>query len=132
MWQGSLFNVIDNIKLCLILERLHFWAMNYLRPWLSGCIDQWRRSSQLIKDEQAYDGEHEKEDSDEDNGGYFGTDDDNISIDGALARAMTLNFVVEESDEDDGEGEYVPGDDTDGSGSDEETEGYGSEENYYY
>ncbi|MCJ1326878.1 hypothetical protein MMC10_003544 [Thelotrema lepadinum] len=42
IWQGSLTNVIDNIQLCVIIERLHFWALNHLRPWLSGCIDQWR------------------------------------------------------------------------------------------
>lgn len=44
IWTGSLHNVLDNIKLCVIIENLHFWAMNHLRPWLSGCIDQWKRS----------------------------------------------------------------------------------------
>lgn len=43
IWKGSLRNVLDNIKLCVIIENLHFWAMNHLRPWLSGCIDQWTR-----------------------------------------------------------------------------------------
>jgi hypothetical protein len=44
IWEGNLRNVLDNIKLCVIIENLHFWAMNHLRPWLSGCIDQWKRS----------------------------------------------------------------------------------------
>lgn len=44
IWEGSLRNVLDNIKLCVIIENLHFWAMNHLRPWLSSCIDQWKRS----------------------------------------------------------------------------------------
>lgn len=43
IWEGNLLNVLDNIKLCVIIENLHFWAMNHLRPWLSGCIDQWTR-----------------------------------------------------------------------------------------
>ena len=43
IWQGSLTDIVDNIKLCVILERLQFWAINHLRPWLSSCIDQWRR-----------------------------------------------------------------------------------------
>jgi hypothetical protein len=44
IWDGSLQSILDNIKLCVIIENLHFWAMNDLRPWLSRCIDQWRRT----------------------------------------------------------------------------------------
>ncbi|KAF1828716.1 hypothetical protein BDW02DRAFT_209370 [Decorospora gaudefroyi] len=44
IWEGSLRNVLDNVKLCVIIENLHLWAMNHLRPWLSSCIDQWKRS----------------------------------------------------------------------------------------
>ncbi|KAF2133831.1 hypothetical protein P153DRAFT_392475 [Dothidotthia symphoricarpi CBS 119687] len=48
IWEGSLHNVVDNVKLCVIIENLHFWALNHLRPWLSSCIDQWRRSIRMM------------------------------------------------------------------------------------
>jgi hypothetical protein len=62
IWKGSLRNVLDNIKLCVIIENLHLWAMNHLRPWLSSCIDQWKRS---IDDFQAEDNCYKPERSSE-------------------------------------------------------------------
>ncbi|KAF2438140.1 hypothetical protein P171DRAFT_437215 [Karstenula rhodostoma CBS 690.94] len=50
IWRGSLLNVLDNIKLCVIIENLHFWAMNHLRPWLSGCINQWKRTIDEVRE----------------------------------------------------------------------------------
>ena len=62
IWEGSLYNVLDNIKLCVIIENLHFWAMNHLRPWLSSCIDQWKRS---IDEFEAENNRHKPERSSE-------------------------------------------------------------------
>ena len=43
IWEGDLKDIIDTLKLCSIIERIHSWAMNHLRPWISSCIDQWGR-----------------------------------------------------------------------------------------
>lgn len=80
--------MVDSIKLCIIIENLHFWAINHLRPWLSSCIDQWRRSIEEGSDSEV------ESDTSEPN---FG-----------LRRAATLeNFLEHEQDtideEDDGE-----------------------------
>ncbi|KAF1966081.1 hypothetical protein BU23DRAFT_603781 [Bimuria novae-zelandiae CBS 107.79] len=53
IWEGSLRNILDNVKLCVIIENLHFWAMNHLRPWLTSCIDQWRRSIEEREDTES-------------------------------------------------------------------------------
>jgi hypothetical protein len=52
IWEGNLQDAVDNIKLCVIIKNLHFWAMNHLRSWLSSCIDRWRRSIAVLMDEE--------------------------------------------------------------------------------
>jgi nucleosome binding factor SPN SPT16 subunit len=43
IWRGNLLNTLDNVMLSIIIDRVHFWAMNHLKPWLSSCIDRWDR-----------------------------------------------------------------------------------------
>lgn len=82
IWEGDLRRVVDNVKLCVIIENLHFWAMNHLRPWLSSCVDQWRRSI----------AEMDEEDDDTDSA------ESDSSSNFAFRRAATLEDFVEFSD----------------------------------
>lgn len=41
IWAGSLTRPSDIIKLEAILENLHTYAINELRPWISSSIEQW-------------------------------------------------------------------------------------------
>ena len=133
LWKGSLLNIVDNIKLCAIVDRLHFWAINYLRPWLSGCIDHRRRSAQLIRDEgisqsdeesvegaESGDDKDEDDDYDDDNGNYS-DEDDTITFRHALRRARTIDNFAGTDEVDDTE-EY------DSDEEEEEEEGEEEEE----
>lgn len=108
IWEGSLKSVLDNIMLSIIIERVHFWAMNHLRPWLSSCIDQWNR----MIDEQDHATESESETSE--------SSDEDTNF--GFRRANTLDdFVDKDDDEDEDEdGSYVDEDEYDQEDEEEE------------
>ncbi|KAJ4349492.1 uncharacterized protein N0V89_008108 [Didymosphaeria variabile] len=111
IWKGSLKNVLDNIKLCVIIENLHFWAMNHLRPWLSGCIDQWRRST----DEADKMENNRSQAAKSANKPNSGNKPHNYKPNFALRRANTLDTCLEQ------DSDYVP---DDNSEDDSEVSGY--------
>ncbi|ORX99675.1 hypothetical protein BCR34DRAFT_668413 [Clohesyomyces aquaticus] len=89
IWKGDLSIIVDNIKLCVVIENLHFWAMNHLRPWLSSCVDQWRRSIAEVENAEVIDSDSE---------------DSGSSSNFAFRRANTLDDLLnqdEGSDDDD-------------------------------
>ncbi|XXH01479.1 hypothetical protein Hte_007839 [Hypoxylon texense] len=43
IWKGFMTTIVDIVKLEAILENLHTWATRVLKPWISHCIDQWKR-----------------------------------------------------------------------------------------
>ncbi|KAF2686557.1 hypothetical protein K458DRAFT_415905 [Lentithecium fluviatile CBS 122367] len=114
IWEGDLRVVLDNVKLCVIIENLHFWAMNYLRPWLSSCVDQWRRSIAEMEDVESESAESDS------------------SLNYSLRRAATLDDFLNQEDEDDvdsdideddadydNDEDYVDGDDDGDDGDDD-------------
>ena len=44
IWKGDLRNTWDAVQLCRIVENLHYWIVRHFRPWVSSCLDSWRRS----------------------------------------------------------------------------------------
>lgn len=91
IWQGSLSSVLDNVMLSIIIDKVHFWAMNHLRPWLSSCIDRWRRMVVT----QINLSDSESEDSD------IGVEQNNP----AYRRAATLDSFIQQR-EDKNEDDY--------------------------
>ena len=117
IWKGQLTNVVHNVELCWIIERLHRWAIHHLRPWLSSCIDAWNiyvpeedelEESELEKGAleegelekgALEEGELEEDESDEDGSDEDGSDEDGSDEDGS---------DEDESDEDESEeGEVI-------------------------
>jgi hypothetical protein len=90
IWEGDLRSILDNVKLCVIIENLHFWAMNHLRPWLSSCVDQWRRSIAEIMNVDDVESDSAESDSAE----------SDSSLNFAFRRAATLDDFLNQEEED--------------------------------
>ncbi len=42
IWTGDIKKLWSAVQLCCILEHLEHWFIQVYRPWVSGCLDQWR------------------------------------------------------------------------------------------
>ncbi|KAF2676867.1 hypothetical protein K458DRAFT_424366 [Lentithecium fluviatile CBS 122367] len=110
IWRGSLRSVIDNVMLSVIIDRVHFWAMNHLKPWLSSCVDRWAR---FIEERQ-----EEIDSRIEAEGGHKAAGSGDESPNFSFKRAATLDdFIDNDEQESDDEASYKAGteDDSDDS-----------------
>ncbi|CZR54222.1 uncharacterized protein PAC_04105 [Phialocephala subalpina] len=42
IWEGDLRKIWDTVRLCRIIENLHYWTVTHYRVWVSSCLSRWR------------------------------------------------------------------------------------------
>ena len=62
IWRGNIKRLWDAVQLCCIIDHLEHWFIQVYRPWVSGCLDQWRyrRIQKTLK--TAYQSEKQRRD----------------------------------------------------------------------
>ena len=124
IWKGDLRNTWDAVQLCRIVENLHYWIVRHFRPWVSSCLDSWRRSLEgnyeIDKNGVANAGSYNKgsETSSENGEADYDIDD----MDGSDDREGSEDDEDDEEEEDEEEEDEEEEDDDDDDEDDEDNE----------
>ncbi|KAH8650544.1 hypothetical protein BGZ60DRAFT_534203 [Tricladium varicosporioides] len=118
IFKGDLLSVWDTVRLCRIIENVHYWTVSHFRPWVSSCISRWKWAAREAND---------------DNSTWIGRmadlrgQDSRLNSDDVQSLEGDSSENYDEETEDDDNLEYVPSDKEESSSGNEESEIEGEE-----